>query len=235
MIFFIFGAIFGSFCHLLIDRSLRDESIIYPSSHCPNCKKKIKYRDLIPVLSFILLKGKCRNCKNKIPLSYLLFEIGFGIFSLILLGNNPSFERILIFVSLALGFSIAIIDFKSLYIDMSYIYIIFFLGLIYRIRYLGFNFEFFKILLLFSLVFLLIFILSKKSIGDGDYFFYMVLFLFTKNDKILPLILISLWIGALFSIIFAIKERSLKLKIGFCPYIFIGYFLVVVWKRKPSA
>lgn len=235
MMFFIFGAIFGSFCHLLIDRSLRDESIVYPSSHCPNCNEKIKYRDLIPVLSFIILRGRCRNCKTPIPLSYLLFEIGFGLFSVLLLSLNPSFERILIFVSLVIGFAIAVIDFKKLYIDMAYIYILFFLGLIYRFFYLGFDFKFFKIIFIFSLVFLMIFIISKKSIGDGDYFFYMVLFLFLKNKKILPLILISIWIGAIFSIIFAIKERSLKLKIGFCPYIFIGYFLVVIWKRKPLA
>ena len=72
---FVVGLILGSFYNVLGYRLPKKESIVFPSSHCPNCKHKLKLTDLIPVLSYLLLKGKCRYCKKKISIIYPIIEV----------------------------------------------------------------------------------------------------------------------------------------------------------------
>ena len=72
---FIFGLILGSFYNGVIYRVPNHESIVYGSSHCPNCQRTIQAFDLIPVLSFIFLKGRCRYCKQTIAWRYPLVEL----------------------------------------------------------------------------------------------------------------------------------------------------------------
>jgi leader peptidase (prepilin peptidase)/N-methyltransferase len=72
---FIFGSLVGSFLNVCIHRMPQGESVVWPSSHCPHCKKRIPAYDNIPFLSYIILKGKCRYCKQKISLRYLLVEL----------------------------------------------------------------------------------------------------------------------------------------------------------------
>jgi leader peptidase (prepilin peptidase)/N-methyltransferase len=71
---FIFGSIIGSFLNVCIYRIPRDQSIVWPSSRCPSCGAPIRAWDNIPILSFLLLGGKCRNCKAKISFRYPLVE-----------------------------------------------------------------------------------------------------------------------------------------------------------------
>ena len=75
IIFFIFGAVMGSFFHVVATRMSRDESIVFPASHCDKCNHKLKWYENIPIISYILLKGKCSSCHGKIPISYLIVEI----------------------------------------------------------------------------------------------------------------------------------------------------------------
>jgi len=72
---FIFGSIVGSFLNVCIHRMPLGESIVWPHSHCPKCKKKIPTYDNIPFLSYIILKGKCRFCKERISLRYPTVEL----------------------------------------------------------------------------------------------------------------------------------------------------------------
>jgi len=75
LIVFVFGSIVGSFLNVCIHRMPLSESVVWPRSHCPNCKKRIPGYDNIPFLSYILLGGKCRFCKQKISLRYPLVEL----------------------------------------------------------------------------------------------------------------------------------------------------------------
>lgn len=78
----VIGAIVGSFLNVVIIRlPQEDSSIVFPSSHCPKCNKNISWYDNIPVISFLLLKGKCRSCKAKISFQYPLVEILMAILS----------------------------------------------------------------------------------------------------------------------------------------------------------
>ena len=77
--FFIVGTIFGSFYNVVGYRVPKGESLIYPSSHCTKCNHKLGMLELIPVLSFLFLGGKCKKCKDKISWFYPLFEFISGV------------------------------------------------------------------------------------------------------------------------------------------------------------
>ena len=81
--FFILGCVFGSFYNVLGLRVPNNESIVFPNSHCPKCGNELKWYELIPILSFFLLKGKCSNCKQKISLLYPLNELFCGLLFMI--------------------------------------------------------------------------------------------------------------------------------------------------------
>ncbi len=74
-----FGLAVGSFINVVGDRLPVGQSIAYPPSHCPACDAPIRRRDLIPVVSYMLLRGKCRDCSAKIPIRVFLIEIVVGL------------------------------------------------------------------------------------------------------------------------------------------------------------
>ena len=84
IIVFAFGLAFGSLANVCIWRIPREESIISPPSHCPGCNKPIEWYDNIPLLSFIILLGRCRHCQTKISWQYPLVEFITGICFLLL-------------------------------------------------------------------------------------------------------------------------------------------------------
>lgn len=88
----LIGLMIGSFLNVLIARSSELESVIDTRSHCPHCKKDIAVYDLVPLLSFVLLQGKCRYCKKKISWQYPIVEgltAGTAIHLFITFGLNP--------------------------------------------------------------------------------------------------------------------------------------------------
>lgn len=87
LIAFIFGAIVGSFLNVCIARLPREESIVSPPSHCPQCKTPIPFYDNIPLISYIYLWGRCRFCGEKISLRYFVVELLTGTFAVALLSR----------------------------------------------------------------------------------------------------------------------------------------------------
>lgn len=74
-VFFILGALFGSFANVVIYRLPKDESVITPGSHCYACKKPVRFYDNIPILSWFILRGKCRSCGAPFSFRYCFVEI----------------------------------------------------------------------------------------------------------------------------------------------------------------
>lgn len=72
------GMVIASFLNVVIDRLPQNKSIIYPPSHCPSCKRRLSIKDLVPVFSYIWLRGRCRYCRATIPRRILGMEIGIG-------------------------------------------------------------------------------------------------------------------------------------------------------------
>jgi leader peptidase (prepilin peptidase)/N-methyltransferase len=75
IIILLFGLAWGSFLNVVIYRLPLGMSLLKPPSFCPGCEQKIRFYDNIPVLSYVILRGKCRTCRTKIPFSTLLVEI----------------------------------------------------------------------------------------------------------------------------------------------------------------
>jgi leader peptidase (prepilin peptidase)/N-methyltransferase len=79
---FAIGAVVGSFLNVVIHRYPRGESVVFPPSHCPSCASAIRPRDNIPVLSYLILRGRCRACHSPISPRYPLVELANGLFCL---------------------------------------------------------------------------------------------------------------------------------------------------------
>ncbi len=92
---FCIGTLFGSFFTLAVYRLPLHQDITHKRSYCPNCNHKLGFWDMIPILSYLALRGKCRYCKEKIRIRYLLLEILTGtIFLLFAMSLNFSFETV---------------------------------------------------------------------------------------------------------------------------------------------
>jgi leader peptidase (prepilin peptidase)/N-methyltransferase len=79
---FIFGLVFGSFLNVCIYRIPLKKSLITPPSSCPHCGERVRFYDNIPVISYLVLLGKCRHCRERIPVRYPLVELITGLLSL---------------------------------------------------------------------------------------------------------------------------------------------------------
>jgi len=91
------GLIVGSFLNVCIHRLPLHESVMWPASRCPNCRSALKPYDNIPVLSYILLRGRCRSCSHPISVQYPIVEVATG---LLFLGAFVMFDPPLLFVRL---------------------------------------------------------------------------------------------------------------------------------------
>ena len=79
VIAFLLGAAIGSFLNVAISRVPKGESVVHPGSHCPECGAPVASRDNIPIVSWLLLRGRCRSCGWRIPVRYLLVELATGL------------------------------------------------------------------------------------------------------------------------------------------------------------
>src|SRR5690348_2472797 len=78
-IFFIYGAVIGSFLNVCIWRMPREESVVHPPSHCPGCDRRLQAMDLVPLLSQLFLRARCRYCKARISWRYFWVELLTGL------------------------------------------------------------------------------------------------------------------------------------------------------------
>ena len=102
-LFFIYGIVFGSFFNVVGLRVPKKESIVSPPSHCTTCDRKLGFLDLVPVFSYVFLKGKCRKCGSKISPIYPFMEFVTGVLfalSFYMLGFSAELVVAILFMSL---------------------------------------------------------------------------------------------------------------------------------------
>jgi len=229
---FITGAAFGSFFNVCIWRIPRKESIVLPSSHCPQCGNKIKPWHNIPIFSYLFLKGKCHYCGKPISAQYMLVEIitpivwmllfwRFGMDSLWVWG-----KYVLLYST---GIIIFFIDLKHQIIPdrLSIPLIVIGLGISFIpqldlgvLQALGGAVGGFGFLYLLALA--VSYSLSKESLGGGDIKYITALGMFLGFRGILFTIFMSATI-ALISVFVLKKDRSNAIPFG--PFLVIGAFI----------
>ncbi len=226
--FFLLGAAMGSFFNVIIYRLPKSISIVTPPSHCPGCGEKIQWKDNIPILSYIILNGKCRNCDFQIPIKYLIVETISAflfLFSYLRFGVSLELFTFLAFVSLLIP--ISFIDLQTTLIPDSLSISGIFLGLAFSV---------FRGLALISLIgaitgalLIFIIIISGKRIykqavmGYGDIKLAAMIGAFVGWAGILLTVMIGSFLGAVYGLI-QIKRGKLTMKsqIPFGPYLAIG-------------
>lgn len=173
---FILGTIFGSFYNVVAYRLPKGESIVYPSSHCPNCNHKLKPLELMPILSYIFQKGKCVNCKQKLSIFYPVSELICGLlFVICYISFDISLNLIIALTFTSLLIIVILSDFYYMIIEDS-VLIIFSLLLIIEIYFInGLDYLLHSLLsAVISFVIMLLlklfgdFIFKRESMGGGD-------------------------------------------------------------------
>ena len=240
VLIFILGLIVGSFSNVCIYRIPRNESIIYPASHCPKCRSNISPKDNIPLLSYILLKGRCRNCKSKISIQYPIVELLTGLIYLIIYLTYGLSVQTLIYIILSSALIIiAFIDLNEQIvpdvISLPGIVIGFIIS--FFIPYISFINSALGILvgggiiLIIGLAGSLIF--KKEAMGGGDVKLAAMLGAFLGWRYIVISLFLGFFLGALAGIFLIIsKIKSREDTVPFGPFIVLGSFITLFWGEK---
>ncbi len=237
---FILGAILASFGGVIIARVPYGESIVKPQSHCSNCNNNLKWYDNIPILSFIILRGKCRYCKSKIGYFYFIIEILGGlIFLLVFLQFKISYNTIIGFFISFILLIMAGLDYKTHYVyDLSLISLFLVSAASYiipQIINLEFNPDGLIGLAVGFLGFLLIRIIAKlitkeEALGLGDVYLMGTAGLLLGWQNLLLSVLFGSVIGAIIEVtLIIIKKKNRESEIAFVPYLALGIFLAYLY------
>ncbi|MEE8340686.1 MAG: prepilin peptidase [Candidatus Neomarinimicrobiota bacterium] len=233
----VVGLITGSFLNVCIYRIQKHGSIAQPRSHCPNCKHQLKFWENIPVLSYLLLKGKCSNCKIKISLRYPLVELlTVLIFYVIHYYFDISVETISLMVFFSIVIIITFIDIDVQLIPnkllvISILPIIVFILTNGSDPYLDHLYG----AALLSVLFLIIGYIGKliykvDSMGMGDVKYAAVIGLLLGWKHGIVAFILAFFSAALIIVIMLMYTKlSRKQKIPFGPFLSIGCFVAFFW------
>ena len=236
----VLGAIVGSFLNVCIIRLPKEESIITPGSHCPHCNHPIMFYDNIPLISYLLLGGKCRYCKRSISAQYPLVEGTTAISSLLLfLKWGLSLSYFFYFSFVAALIIITVIDlYHQIIPDVISIPGIG-VGLLGAliIPHITFFNSLLGILLgggsLFVVATLYQWLFKREGMGGGDVKLLAMIGAFLGWESVILTILLSSLIGSITGIIIiALKGKDFKYAIPFGPFLSLGAVIALFYKNE---
>jgi len=230
LISIIFGALVGSFLNVCIFRLPNEESIIWPGSHCPHCEKPIRFYDNIPLISFLVLKGKCRDCRAPISLQYPFVEGITALSSLFLVIKfGPSLSYLVYFTFVSALIVITVIDLYHQIIpdviSLPGIGVGLLVSLI--IPQITFSNSLIGVLLgggsLFLVATLYQWLFKREGMGGGDVKLLAMIGAFLGWKAVLLTILLSSLIGSVTGILMmVVKGKDFKYAIPFGPFLSLG-------------
>lgn len=226
---FVFGLVFGSFVNVLIARIPTGETIL-GRSHCPKCGKHISWYDNIPLVSFVLLGGKCRECKKKISLVYPLVEALTGITFVVGLFTLHSLASLVFFFAATpLLLAMLVIDLKHMVIPDSLSFVFALMAFLFMLASESFYTNFLVGFGLALFLLTLFFITRKRGMGLGD----VKLVLPMGWALGLPTSGYFLWtsfiLGALVGGILLVSgAKTMKSQIPFGPFLIIAFIATLV-------
>ncbi len=246
---FLLGAIVGSFLNVVIHRYPREESIVFPPSHCPECDAAIRWYDNVPLLSFAVLLGRCRACRQPISWRYPLVELANALFYLaiflhtgplmafVLLAAMVSMLIVLIYIDAEIQILPDVIDIPGTAIGLVAGWLHF--GALYPGLQLSKTlFESVTgaiagagVLLAISLAYKLI--RKIEGMGLGDVKMMAMLGATLGWEPLIPLMLISTISGALAGMLLAIKSGDrMKTALPFGVFLGFGFLIVLFFGSK---
>ncbi|PIZ96306.1 MAG: hypothetical protein COX80_01585 [Candidatus Magasanikbacteria bacterium CG_4_10_14_0_2_um_filter_33_14] len=236
ILFFIIGLVLGSFLNALEWRLYNKRSLM-ERSECPHCHKQIKWYDNVPLVSYILLRGKCRECKNKISLQYPIVEFVMALLFVFVFFYYSSFATFSLFsiirdclVLFVLTF-IFVYDTKHLEVSDA---VTLGASLLFFIVSLFFGANWFDMTLgalIGAGFFLLQFVISKgKWVGGGDIRIGLLMGILLGWKLTILALWIAYVVGGIFSIILVLmKKKGMKTEVAFGTYLTVATFIAMFW------
>ena len=233
IIIFLFGIVIGSFLNVCIFRIPNKEDIVKTGSHCMSCGYRLKWYDMVPVISFLILRGKCRKCGAKLSVQYPLIEAANGIlYVLIVWTGGLGIESLLYCLLASALLVLSVIDFRTYEIPFGINLFILALGLI-RVGTDYQNFLTYLIGLLSVSAFLavLYYPTGGRAIGGGDVKLMAACGLLLGWKLIILAFLSGCIFGAVIHVIrMRISGESHVLAMG--PYLSMGVLVAALWGEK---
>lgn len=233
----IIGLVIGSFLNVCIFRIPEEQSICFPPSHCTSCQHKLGVLDLVPVLSYIFLHGRCRYCKEKISIRYPLIELLNGLLYIsVYYKYGISIITLKYFVLASLLIVISMIDFdtQDVYTSTTLFGAVagmIFIGIqkfVFEENCLGFILGGVSgVLIIGTIVFV------TRGMGEGDIEIAGVCGLFLGLKGILLALFIAVILGGIVGIfILLLKLKNAKDRIAFGPFIAIGAMISALYGNE---
>ena len=244
---FAIGACVGSFANVLIHRLPRRESIIKPPSHCPRCGAKIKFYDNIPIISYIILGGKCRNCGEPISIRYPLVELLLAVSYLLIFEfyKSEPIEMITFFVVVPIFVAITIIDITHWKIPDELSIALFIIGFTVSavVGEWGEVVEKLIAAIIASSIFWILAVMGKKvfgkdALGEGDIILVGGIGALVGILGVLEVIVISAVIGLVGGTITIILRKTVlgqktaSSAIPYAPFLITAALIVMIWGDK---
>lgn len=233
IIIFMFGIVIGSFLNVCIYRIPLKEDIVKERSHCMSCGYKLEWYDLVPLLSYLFLKGRCRKCKAKLSAQYPLIEAANGIlYVLIVIVNGVNVESLLYCLLISALLTLSVIDFRTYEIPIGINIFILALGLIRVITDLSNWLTYLIGFLAVSIFLAVIYYVSKgRGIGGGDVKLMAVCGLVLGWK----LIILAFFLGCILGAVIHVARMKISgedhvLAMG--PYLSAGVFIAMLWGNQ---
>lgn len=246
IIIFLFGITFGSFLNVCIYRIPKKEDIVKTPSHCMKCGYELKWYDLVPLFSFIALKGKCRKCGTKLSLQYPIIEavngfiyvLVFAHFHIILedylymdhIGRIvPLLDVMLICAFMSVLLVISVIDFRTYEIPFGCNVFIFVLGILSLVLHPQDWLNHVIGLFAISLFLLLLYVCTKgRGIGGGDIKLMAAAGFFLGWKLIILAFFVGCILGSILHIL-RMKISKADHVLAFGPYLSMGLAIAVLY------
>lgn len=239
---FLVGASIGSFIDCIVYRVEKGQKFLFNRSYCPNCNHELSSFDLIPILSFLFLRGKCRYCSKKISLMHPIIELITGIlFFLIFFKFGFNALAIYYFIIATFLIFIFLYDLKYFIIPDKVVFsAIFFVLASHFINYFEnfnpdvFNFSYIFAAFISALFFYSIYFFSKGSaMGFGDVKLGFLLGLIFGFPKVLLVLWLAFIIGGPTALILVLlKKKNFKSQIPLGPFLVIGAFITILFSSE---
>ena len=232
LVVFMFGLMIGSFCNVVIYRLPQGASIIIPGSRCPTCRTPIRPWDNIPVLSYLLLRGKCRMCQECISLRYPSVELISGVLYVLLWSKYGLSMPFAVYAALTSTLlTVAVIDYDHKIIPNIITLPGLIIGIVLSLWALPIT-PLTSLLgvLVGGIFFYLIALVSKGGMGGGDIKLIAMIGAFLGWQGAFFTILSGALLGSLVGVSLIIRgKKGRKDKVPFGPFLSAGAILFILW------